>query len=310
MGELAVLEPRQVSDVEVVVDDLDALGAEEAMREAKASWGRHHTEAWRFALLSVRIWREQLFRPTYASFTEWVRVELGRDGGGVTKLRNAAEYVLTLPMDDRRAVMAVTPPATLSEAGIPQLARHDPEEAVRLALSGKTQRELKQAVMARLTDQHYDAGGLRTLPRDPLNENAYHQFMFCLNLTRFRCQTSHPTFSEVIDLMAQDYLSGAQLQPEMLERFPLRAILAGMISCIECGATNPQDLEAHHVVPRSHQGHDGPLVWLCHEHHQAVTESWEMHWRGHIARWRERKDLRWFRDAIDQWLGGRTLEEV
>ena len=32
-------------------------------------------------------------------------------------------------------------------------------------------------------------------------------------------------------------------------------------------------LEKHHIRPRSHQGHDGPLAWLCGPHHAAVTKG-------------------------------------
>lgn len=315
------------------------LSGNAVIEEAKATWPRLKQESWRFALLIGRIYREGLFRP-YDSLTEWARHELGKDSGSVSKYRSAAEYLCTLPAEEATAVMEATPPATLAEAGIHQLARKQPEEALRLAKSGKTQRDLKHHVRVRQAEeQHLDVDGFRTF-RVTVGAPAYRKLVECLHLTRFLCMNPHPTDTEIIEMIAVEFQGAAQIQPEALEKiggiflpeeidpsaedfdrdsFTIRsalqsagwaAIVAGLYKCVECGATNANMLEGHHTVPKSHQGHFSPQIPLCQQDHQRVTENWEDHWREHQRRWMGREDLDWYRARMERWLGGRTLEDI
>lgn len=291
------------------VQKLMRLTPADVLREAIETWPQLKQAAWKFAFLLQRIQAEGLYRP-HDSLTAWARAELGKDSAVVSKYRQAGEFVLSLEDPQERAQVMQTPPATISEAGIPRLAKKNRSEAIRLAGAGMSQRELVQAVRVQEADDlHLDTGPLKTF-KLLLTADAHKALLGVWHLIRFQCQTPHPTDSELAQLLAAEYHTGLQIDPAILERFPLEAIEAGEVKCLECGATNPNMLEGHHVVPKSHQGHDGPIVWLCMKNHEKVTQNYDGGWRGHLIRWMARPELRWLKEAIENWLKGRKLEDL
>lgn len=325
---------------------LMGLSGEDVLKEAAATWPELKKAAWKFAFLVYRIDREGLYRP-HESLTAWARAVLGKDSGTVSKYKTAAGFVLELEDPSEQQQVMRTPPATLAEAGVPRLAKKDKAEAIRLAGAGLTQRELIQAVRVREGDeQHHDVGPLKTF-RVLLTEEAHRDLVGVWHLVRFQCQTPRPTDAELAKLLAGEYRQSVQIQPETLERIGWIAwsqgfrlstdglaleqtfagagedpddevlerlgfayILGGLCRCIECGATNPNDLEGNHAFPKSHGGHEGPMVLMCRTQHQAFTEAWEEHWKEHVRHWMHRADLGWFIAAAERWLNGRRLEGI
>jgi hypothetical protein len=296
------------------VRELFALPGEEVLKRAVALWPQLHLHSWQMAFLIFRVDRERLYQPGYDSTTAWAAACLRKDSGAVSKYRASAAFVLEELDDDERAEAMCTGPVALYDTGLIKLARSDKQEAVRLAKSGKPVNQLREAVRARTTEaEHHDVGELKTF-RLVLREDAYRELMGVWNLVRFQCQTPNPSDSEIAQLLAAEYEAGLQIQPETLEHFPLEEIKAGHVKCIETGATNGNMLEGHHVFPKSHQGHDGPQVWLAPLPHKKVTESWEAHWKEHLRTWMKRRDLAWLKEAVERFLakhyGGKSLEQV
>lgn len=330
------------------VRQLMNMSGPEVLRAAIDTWPQLKLTAWRFAFLVYRIQREGLYRP-HESLTAWARAELGRDSAVVAKYRQSAEFVLELEDDEERAAAMATPPATLAEAGVHRLAKVDRSEAVRLARSGMTQRDLRDAVAIRLAErEHRDVGGFRNLHFSAITVQAHRAFMRAYRQARFLCQTPKPPDSELLELMAQELASSLQIQPETLqwmgyvafslrfvlddeadygirqelvaelgglpdaerEELGLRFIAAGYARCIECGASNGNGLEGNHTVSKSHQGHSSPMVPMCSLDHKEFTENWDDHWKQRVRIWMNRPDLEWFKAALEAWLNGRRLEEV
>ena len=226
---------------------------------------------------------------------------------------------MSLPEESDRALVMRTPPGVLAEAGVHRLAKHDLPTAIRLAGEGMTQRELKEAVRAEEAGrQHLDSGELKTF-RVVTSYVAYEKLMQVWHLMAFMCQSLPAPNnsgnrilrdSQIAEGLAEELTQSVQIDPAVLERFPLEMILQGRVRCVECGLTNPQDLESHHVVPRSHQGHEGPQVWLCRLCHAKVTQNVEGTWRHYLERWCARREMEWLKGLLEQWLGGRSLEVV
>lgn len=312
MNELDAIMPtlHDVPDCDRLVREIEALSGPEVVTETKRRWPLLKRDAWAFALLVERMGRERLFRP-YASLSEWARRELKREAWVVSKHRTAAEWVLQLDVDDRRAVMDATPPAVLTEAGVPSLAVVDRKEALRLAKAGLTQQELRQAVRARLAGKKdHEPSELRTIHK-VVPQHVYERFGQALNVVRFLCQTDHPSDAEVVELLCEDFLSGIQIAPEILERWPIEAIMSGSVRCMDCGATAGARIELHHSHPRSHQGHDSPLVPLCTRCHESITQNRDGRgWREAVKEWMGRADMAWFTEAFTAYLAGRTLDTL
>ena len=307
------------SDALALVQDVYDLTIEQVMTAIERGWGSMRLDAWRFSFMLQRAWVERGWEKprlvdgearTYKSFTAWADDVFGVGSAVASKWRAGAEYTLALPEPDRIRVMAAAWPQTLGEAGIPRLAQKDPVEAKRLAASGMPSRKLTQAVRTRLADeQHYDVEELKTFKR-LVSAPAYARLLAMWNVTKFLCQSPRPTDSEIAELMAFEYLSGVQIEPEILAHFPLEDIEKGKVRCIECGLTSPQMLEGHHVIPKSHGGHDGPQVWLCRDQHREVTENVDGTWRQRLFGWMARKDLAWLVEDVNAFLAGRRLEEL
>lgn len=299
-----------VPDCDRLVREIHALPDRDVPRETKRRWPLLRRDAWAFALLVERMGRERLYRP-YASLGEWAKRELRKEAWVVSKHRTAAQYVLQLDVDDRRAVMESTPPSTLTEAGIPSLAEVDRREALRLAKAGLTQQELRNAVRARLSGRKEDAATEFRNIHKTVPLHVHERFQQTLNMVRFLCQTPAPSDAEVIELLCEEFLAGVQIAPEVLERFPMDEILAGRVRCVECGATAGASIEMHHSHPRSLGGHASPLVPLCTRCHERITHSHEGRgWREAVRGWMARADMETFRYAFASYLGDRSLDQL
>ena len=307
----ALIEPlHDVPDCDRLLREVSDLSPDEVVRETKVRWPRLKRDAWAFALLVERMGRERLYRP-YASLGEWAKRELGKESWVVSKHRSAAQYILSLDPDDRRQVMEATPPAVLTEAGIPGLAKMDQKEALRLAKQGLTQQALRQAVRARLTGQKPEESSTYRTFHKVLEEPAYERLQAAWNVTRFLCQTAQPSDSEIAEMLAVEFLGSIQIHPDILARFPLEEIQAGRVKCWDCGSTNPSRLEYHHSHPRSEQGHESPLVTLCMDCHEAITQNRDGRgWREAVKEWMARADMKWFKDAFTTYLAGRPLDRL
>ncbi len=331
------------------VQKLMRLSPPDVLRAAVDTWPQLKQTAWKFAFLVDRIQREGLYRP-HESLTAWARAELGKDSAMVAKYRQSAEFVLELESEEDRTAAMQTPPATMAEAGVHRLAKVDRAEAIRLASSGLTQRDLRERVATRLAErEHRDVGGLRNLHFSAITVQAHRAFMGSYRVARFLCQTPKPVDSELLELIAKELSSSLQIQPEALQwagriAFSLRFVIddeadwgirqqldadlgdlpdeatredlglgficAGYMRCIECGATNANDLEGNHTVPKSKQGHSSPMVPMCGADHRDFTENVEAHWKERNRVWMGRVDLEFFKAAMEAWLDGRRLEAV
>lgn len=304
-----------------VAERVNQVPAEHVRRQVEELVPKVERAAWEVACLIDRVNQERLFLPDYPSMGEWARAKLHKRASDLSKVLQAGRFVRELPAEQQAEVMR-TPPATLYEAGVTKLAKTDKAEAVRLASQGLPQRELKQAVAARMPEeQHLDPQAIRTFSIR-CRESDHFKLRLIVNGIRLQMETPHPTDPEITEMMFADIIDYDGLRAHLapLEpRFPLRDIAAGKCACIECGATNGNGLERHHTVPRSVKGKDdhgnydgttGPQVWLCREHHQVVTENIDGTWRIWVAKWLARADLEWFRREMREWLGPRRLEDV
>ncbi len=288
--------------------------ADKSVREYRA----FERSGWSAAWCLLRVKEERLY--SESKFGAWVDAQ-GMSKVNVSRLIGAAIAVRAMPEEYRAPAMR-TPPGVVYDAGVKKLVESDPEEAGRLASAGLTRSELKRAVAVRLPkDQHMETQRVRNFLL-PCSEPDYYKLQLAYHGTRILMPEPHPGGPVVADRMLANVLDYtellAQLEP-IRERFPLEDIAAGKCVCIECGASNGNGLESHHAVPRSvkgkdehgtYSGKDGPQVWLCREHHQVVTENIDGTWRDWVERWLARKDLRWFREEMEAWLGPRTLAEV
>lgn len=302
--------------------DVAEIPATRVLEELKGLWPSLHTSQWRFAFLLWRADRENLYRP-HTTLTSWARDNLtvpttdtAPSPATVSKYLGGATFIVekceTAEEVSRALVMS---PSLLVDTGIPRLAEHDKDEALRLASSGKPTAAIRDAVKTRLVSPAGANGAappveeIRTF-RVLVSESAYRGLMEIWHWTRFRCETPNPTDTEIAQLVRASFDAEIQHDPKQEEHFPLADILTGRVKCIECGASNGNGLESHHVIPKSHQGHDGPQVWLCRGEHADVTENREGTWKQHLRRWCGRKKFEWLKAAVDAFVTARGKTSV
>jgi hypothetical protein len=131
----------------------------------------------------------------------------------------------------------------------------------------------------------------RTLPHVTVQREVRDLWVQAMNLLRNRLGVGGnltPSPTALYELAALTILQSTDLQ--VPERYR-DDVLAGVARCwypravggvlltipatgralLVCGQYAP--LEQHHVIPRSHGGHEGPLAWLCVQHHASVTQN-------------------------------------
>lgn len=316
--------------------EICALSPDVVLQRAHDGWHRLKRDEWELSLLLYRIGKERLYGQ-YGSITAWARHVLGKKSSGeVAKLREQGQWLIEgVPATDRAAIVECASPKMLSEAGVHRLSRRDPEKALAIAKSGKTQREMREAVHAEEAERlHLDSGQLRTLHFKAITLEAHRAFLRATRRAKFFCQTPHPSDSEIVELIATEAMEGFQVAPEYAEHVGrmvaswhrpegpaldaertvlveagIAAIDAGLVACLECKATNGNLIELHHSHSVSVGGKCSPQVPLCMNDHAQVKEDLEGGgWRGHVERWMARPDLAWFRHAFEAYLDGRSLD--
>lgn len=170
-----------------------------------------------------------------------------------------------------------------------EIAEVDADRAGTLLSENATIRKIREEVRENRPELHREAAGVWV--RIQLPADLYDKYSEVLNLFRFLMGKRAPTDSEVWEMWMADTLEG--LVPTMQERMSrrpdgdewLEKIRRGEFRCRECGAW--ADLQQHHVIPRSKgaRGYAGPLVTLCVNCHQQVTEHWGGNYRDYAKKW-------------------------
>lgn len=130
------------------------------------------------------------------------------------------------------------------------------------------------------------------------------QWQRLLNVAAYFCNQRDPSLSRKLEWITSELLTdGYQhlIDPETVARFDkygvdlFAEIEAGLCSCIEwrlgtkdprCGGARVEDIQYHHVRPKSQGGKDGPVVPLCAFHHEQVTQNaGGKTWRDWAVRW-------------------------
>lgn len=120
--------------------------------------------------------------------------------------------------------------------------------------------------------------------------DAYDEWREACNLIRSYlglCGIERPTDSAIISAFAREVLTSEHLKDTLERKGHLHDALAGVRRCwfpVTIGGTpatlNGRALricgiyvvEYHHLLPKSHGGHDGPQAPLCQRHHTHVTQ--------------------------------------
>jgi hypothetical protein len=148
-------------------------------------------------------------------------------------------------------------------------------------------------------DQHHDTG-LRTV-KALVTEGTFRELERAQNLIRAYLGaggTAYPSVDAIYQAMTVTVLQAPELRPH--DRH-LEDVLAGVVYCHYpvpdvCGRWD--QIDGHHLQPRSKGGTDGPLVYLCREHHDAV------HARRDGIGWRELAAALGYAEIAAAWAAG------
>lgn len=244
------------------------------MEEFRAARQRYVEMSWNFIALIGRVVDEAAYLPAYPSVSRWVSAELKGIAtlSTVTRALRALRAVRSMSPALRERATAL-PFWNVAEAvlGMPK----EPEAAVGLVESGASQAKIRHMVREGQPDLHEEAE-LRTV-RMLVPASVHEQWKRAANVVKVHLGAGgvgFPSDGDVLDAVAQTVLLAPELQVPEEYRDDVEG---GRARCRRCGSV--ARLERHHAIPRSHQGHEGPLVWLCHEHHREVTENLDGGWR-------------------------------
>jgi hypothetical protein len=248
------------------------------LRDAtKREWHDFRFRGWRFAVLLGKVatersylgWCDASGKP-YGSLTAWAADDVGIENEA-TVSRYATAGRLLATMDDaerehwlKHEVFRAYEVMKFAKANDEQRKR-----ALEWLDQGLTQAQLRQVVKEAQPDQHYDTSGHRTI-KLAVTADTYDQWQRAWNIARYQACEKNPSDDTLTRCLALAILN----EPLAAKAEILREqIEAGEARCKDCGSWDSSELEGHHVLPRSHQGHEGPIVALCHACHQSITEN-------------------------------------
>lgn len=259
--------------------DASSFMADEVRAQARAAWAKVRSAGWDFAVCVARIDDGQLFRRWgYRSREDWGREEYGmKQAATLCRFVQAGRFALALDVSDEAERVA-----QVSERGrwleLPiwnamealELAKKDEKLAYEIVSSGATQAMIRREVRDAQPEQHYDTEWRRVTAL--VTEGTMTEVRRALNLLRWEAGEPAPTDDVLFRAWAQHVLQ-LPLPPEW--EAARADIEQGDVRCRMCQSWDVRTLERHHVLPRSHGGHEGPLVYLC----QTCHREWQPKWR-------------------------------
>lgn len=256
--------------------------ATEKLEAVTAAWlgltTAAQTYGWELADGLAEIQRDELWREAGArSMREW-QDAVGIPAPTASKLIDVAKFRASLPdqRQDRLGEIGVW-----DAVEIRRLAKSGGEQqAVELIDSGKAGVALRNAVRDKLRAvEHTDSGDVFKLTLS-LPVECRETFEFACNAARAMAGETDPTVSRLVELILAEYITTGALVAEK----DRRDMLDGHLRCClygtphatpSCTGWQYEHLDRHHVLPRSHGGHDGPTVRICRWCH----EAWQPKWR-------------------------------
>lgn len=239
------------------------------LTRAREAWQSICESGWRFAELVAEVAHTRAYCPDFLTLEEWAFSIGIKSKGTVSKFRRAGEILLQQPPEQRQRWRNL-PISRLTET--PELmhfALRNPEGAYEIISQVDSRAAIREMVADRDADQHLDLYRSLTIPvaREvrPIWEEA-------CNVVRFLAGDRELSLGEIVERIAaeiRDLPLGGGVWEERRDE-----VWAGQVRCRECGSWNAADLDRHHVIPRSHGGHDGPLVYLCRSCHDRIQPRW------------------------------------
>ena len=244
------------------------VGLERALQEA---WSRFMVSGWDFALLIAEANASLAYTGWgFTSLGTWACERLGFDNPSTAyRYCRLGAFLRGVEDADEQARWIRQPISHALEA-LP-LIKHQPQKALEVVEACTSSRGVRAVVQAADPDQHHDTSPWRTI-KATVKQSTLHDWQRAVNLIRCHLGlggTAYPTDDEVMTAIATTVLQAPELAVSEQYRVDVEA---GSAKCVLCGSYSR--LERHHATPRSHGGHEGPLVWLCSLHHQRVTQNW------------------------------------
>lgn len=241
-----------------------------ALREA---WTHFTQKGWHFARLAAEAEAEQAHTAWgYRSLGAWAQAELGfTNKSTFYRYVQVGKFLASVNGDKQRWL--AQPVFNVIEV-LPLTAK-EPDRALAILEHQPNQAAIRAAIReADAERQHYDKGYRRITAT--VSEEVLHEWRRLVNRVRVSLGVDgveYPTDAQVIEAIVAEALPAFRLS----EADEI-AVDSGDAKChyplgekVECGSY--AHLQRHHVLPRSHQGHEGPLVYLCAKHHEMVTRG-------------------------------------
>lgn len=153
----------------------------------------------------------------------------------------------------------------------------NPDEAKAVLDSGATAAGIRREVAKRLPDRH-EPTEYRTV-KLRLTVDTYEMVQGAMNRARFQANKREPTDDDIALCLALALLN----EPwDVVASLVSGTVLAGEFRCKLCGSWDASQLTRHHVLPRSHGGHEGPIVLLC---LTPCHETVQPRWRFYAKEW-------------------------
>jgi len=259
-------------------DPLDGL-----REKAKHAYRGEIASGWDFACYAAEIVRESRWLTWgFTNAKAWLKEDYPHmHPTNFSHYHLAGKWMLELPEAEQHAWSQM--PVWQCIKALPALA--DPATRQRLLekmLDGASENEVRKELVAAKPDLHLEAEWRTITLRVSLP--VYEIYEHAQRLARFMAGQDSPTDEHLLEAMAQALLGEwAERSKESTDLFD--TIMAGEYRCKECGSWNAAMLHRHHVIPRSHQGHEGPLVLLCAPCHQKLHLNLEGNWRDYAQKW-------------------------
>lgn len=269
--------PTQVTVCDRAGDPIDDLRL-----KAKAAWRGQRDSGWDFAVYVAEICTADRWRGWgFKTMRDWIEIDFpGEDVPNVSHYKTIGQWLLALPQweqDQWRLTpiwKAIDGKALLGE----ESSRHKLLEDIS---NGMTNAEIRKQVAKTKPDLHLEDEWRTINLKVPLP--VYERWERALNATRYLLSNANPSPSDLIECIAQDVISDEWILT--MDHARMDTILDGNYRCRECGSWDANNLEHHHVIPRSHGGHEGPQVLLCHACHGMVTRNEGGTWRDYAKKW-------------------------
>jgi hypothetical protein len=244
------------------------IGLEHALEQA---WSSFMVSGWDFALLAAEAHAAGAYVAWgFTNMGVWACEHLGfQSPSTIYKYVRLGAFLRGVEDRDEQARWLRQPISHALEA-LP-MAKHDPAKALSVIEACTTARGVRAVVQGADPDQHHDISPWRTISAK-VHETTIHDWQRAVNVIRCHLGlggTAYPSDDEVVQAIATTVLQAPELAVSEQYRVDVEA---GTAKCVLCGSYSR--LERHHVLPKSHQGHQGPLVWLCHLHHHRITTNW------------------------------------